>query len=118
MISLSHLKTGISVSDSAKQFIDTAAKEREPLKSWSSIQGPFIARGCVIRDDSGASPVFVYNLIIANDRTGTVYVVLFEAPEEEWKKAWKIGEPILKQLIILDDSEWLQPIRDEPIPVV
>ena len=56
--------------------------------------------------------------VIANDRTGMIYVVLFEAPEAEWEKAWKIGEPILKQLIILDDSEWLQPIRDEPLPVV
>ncbi len=51
-------------------------------------------------------------------RPGTVYVVLYEAPEAEWEKAWKIGEPVLKELIILDDSEWLQPIRDERIPVV
>ena len=76
------------------------------------------AHECIIRDDSGGPPVFVYNLIIANDRTGTIYVVLYEAPEEEWEKAWKVGEPILKELIILDDSEWLQPIREERIPVV
>ena len=118
MILLSHLKTGISASEYAKQFIRTATGEREPLKSWSSTQGPFKAHGCVIRDDSGGPPVFVYNLIIANDRTGTIYVVLYEAPEAEWEKAWKIGEPILKELIILDDSDWLQPVRDEPIPVV
>ncbi len=34
-------------------------------------------------------------------RTGKPYAVLYEAPEEEWEKAWKIGEPIRKQLIIL-----------------
>ena len=118
MILLSHLKTGISASEYAKQFIDTATREREPLKRWSSTQGPFKSHGCIIRDDSDDQPVFVYNLIIANDRTGTIYVVLYEAPEDEWEKAWKIGEPILKELIILDDSEWLQQVRDERIPVV
>ncbi len=44
--------------------------------------------------------------------------MLYEAPEDEWEKAWKIGGPILKLLIILDDSEWLQPVRDGRIPVV
>jgi hypothetical protein len=112
------LETGISASEYANQFIDTATKEREPLKRWTSTQGPFNAHACIIRDDSGGPPVFVYNLIIANDRTGTIYVVLYEAPEEDWEKAWRIGAPILKLLIILDDSEWLQPIRDEPSPVV
>jgi hypothetical protein len=118
MILLSHLKTGISASEYAKKFIVTATKEREQLKRWSSTQGPFKAHGCIIRDDSGGPPVIVQNLVIANDKTGTIYVVLYEAPEAEYEEAWKIGEPILRQLIILDDSEWLQPIRDERIPVV
>jgi hypothetical protein len=118
MILLSHLKTGISASQYAQQFIRTATGEREPLKSWSSTHGPFKAHGHLIRDDSGGSPVIVQNLVIANDHTGTVYVVLYEAPEAEWEKAWKIGEPILKELIILDDSDWLQPVREERIPVM
>jgi hypothetical protein len=118
MIRLSHLKTGVSASEYAKQFIDTATKEREPLKRWSSTQGPFKAHGCIIRDDSGGPPVLVQNLVIANDRTGTIYVVLYEASEAEWEKAWKIGEPILKLLIILDDSEWLQPVKVWPLSVV
>jgi hypothetical protein len=72
MILLSHLKTGISASQYAQQFIRTATGEREPLKSWSSTHGPFKAHGHLIRDDSGGSPVIVQNLVIANDRTGTV----------------------------------------------
>ena len=59
----------------------------------------------------------VHNLVIANDRTGMIYIVLYEAPESEWKEAWKIGEPILKQLIIVDDSKLFQPLIDRP-PVV
>ena len=40
---------------------------------------------------------------IANDKTGTLYVILFGAPESEWDKAWKIGKTMLNP-IFLDDE--------------
>jgi hypothetical protein len=88
MILLSHLKTGITAFEYAKQFMYTATRQREPLQSLSTKQGPFRAYGSIILDDSRRTPILVHNLVIANDRSGTIYVVLYEAPEGEWREAW------------------------------
>ena len=31
---------------------------------------------------------------VGNDKTGTVWMYIFEAPAEEWDEAWKVGRPI------------------------
>jgi hypothetical protein len=51
---------------------------------------------------SGAGKFTVHNLLIANNNTGTLYLVMFEAPSAEWTETWKIAEPMLKYLYIDD----------------
>jgi len=48
----------------------------------------------------GRPPARIHTLMIANDKTGTLYVVLFEAPKDRWDEEWKLGHPIVKQLML------------------
>ena len=41
--------------------------------------------------------------MVVNDKTGSVYLVIFEAPEASWAKAWAIGQPILAKLGLDDE---------------
>lgn len=90
----------MSPSQYAQKYIEQVEKSgKKMLKKWSTVMGPFKGYGCLYSDGVNT----VHNLLIANDKTGTVYIVLFESPEKEWKNAWKIGEPILKKLLIDDE---------------
>jgi len=73
-----------------------AAKKLAPLDStWEREMGPRTQA-----DPAGAFTT--HNLYIANEKTGTLYMVIFEAPEADWKATWKTAEPMLKFLYIDD----------------
>ena len=58
---------------------------------------------CVSR--AGDKPkVHLYNLLIANERTGSMFMIIAEAPETEWAANWPKLKPILSMLGI-DDEE-------------
>lgn len=66
--------------------------------------GPFESFAVIITTPDLANGDFVtYMLAIANDTTGTVYLVTYESPVETWQEAWRIGEPIIQRIVI--DSE-------------
>jgi len=49
-----------------------------------------------------ALPIIIHKVFISNDKTGSLYVVSFEAPKSDWDEAWKIGETILKYNLVDD----------------
>ncbi len=62
-------------------------------------QGPFAMYNVTLIDEDKEDGAFVtFNLLMANKKTGTLYIVIFEAPASEWEQAWQIGTPILQQL--------------------
>lgn len=66
-------------------------------------QGPFQAfRYQYVDTRPGLKPIRIYNLLMANDRTGTLHMFVFEAPTAEWDAAWKTGESIMSKLGIDD----------------
>lgn len=90
------------------KFADAMLKEMKntyPLERESSgPQGPFYTvRYQYIDAPKGKTAVRIYNLLMANDQTGTLYQVIFEAPLSEWDKAWEIGEQILKKILVDDE---------------
>ena len=67
------------------------------LRSWGTDIGDVARR---LRKFSQILNLF--KAFIANEKTGTIYVIIFEAPTEEWEATWKIAEPMLKYLFIDD----------------
>ena len=43
-----------------------------------------------------------HELVIVNVATNTLYVALFESPEDQWETAWELGQVILGRLQFLD----------------
>jgi len=41
--------------------------------------------------------------MVANPKTNTLYLFIFESPETNWDSAWKIGKQILDSLVIDDE---------------
>jgi hypothetical protein len=83
----------------AKQFIGEFPTGKKLLRTWDASMGPFVGRGCLVNDG-----VAVMNtLMIANPKTNTLYFFMFEAPTAEWETEWKLGEQMVR-LILLDDE--------------
>ena len=97
-------KTGRSPSVYAASLVEAAAADHSLTDRSSSEQGPF--RGIVFRYVSapaGEEVVTIHQVLIANDKTGTLFMVLFEAPTEDWEEAWLKGEVMLKRLMLDDE---------------
>jgi len=60
---------------------------------------PFAGRGCLVEDETTR----MHTLMVANPKTNTLYLFVFEAPKGQWSEAWPIGEEILR-LMLLDDE--------------
>lgn len=96
-------KKKIAASEYIRQLMDDARKSMKFIREWDRDMGPFKSVGFLYERQSKEGAFKVHNLLIANDKTGTVYLVMFEAPAEEWEAAWRIGEPIMKKLYIDDE---------------
>lgn len=47
-----------------------------------------------------AEPRMVYQLALANTKTDTLYLLTFESPEKDWSEAWKLGEVMVRELVL------------------
>lgn len=80
-------------------------KELKTLeRDQAGTQGPFqCVRYQYVDAPPGQTSIRVYNLLLANDKTGTLYIITFEGPTKEWEQAWALGSTILKNLRIDDE---------------
>ncbi len=97
--------TGVSAAEFAKNYIRNAASSSRIRKTpWTNRMGPFVAHGVIITTPDIAKGDFVsHHLVIANEKTSTVYIVIFESPVEDWAAMKLLSEPMLKQLYIESD---------------
>ena len=90
-------------------FITDLTQENEHIASWDTKLGKMHGRGCLVRGPGKRkkkkkSRAFqLHALAIANTRTGTVYTLLFESPDEEFDENWEAGK-IMLQRFLLDDE--------------
>lgn len=65
--------------------------------SWSRVEGPFHSYGVRYRTPKpDGSFLIIHQLNVGNAKTGTLYILIFEAPEAEWEEAWSSGEAIMR----------------------
>jgi hypothetical protein len=67
-------------------------------EKWARTVGPFQEFGCDAKDSES---VLRY-LAIANPKTNTLYLFIFESPVPDWDAAWKLGKQIMDNLAIDD----------------
>jgi hypothetical protein len=78
-----------------------AAKKRG--EKWATDVGPFKEFGCLTRDTDPRGTTIVQTLMVANPKTNTLYLLIFESLEANWDSAWKIGKQIVDSLAIDDE---------------
>ena len=86
----------------AETFISkTAATHSTQVRPLQT--GPFQGFACryVVTDADGSDTI--HQLMVANPKTNTMYLFIFESPTSEWSSAWKMGEKMVKMLAIDDD---------------
>lgn len=95
----------VSASEFAKNYIERAASSSHIRKApWRKQLGPFVSHGVVITTPDARKGDFVsHMLVIANEETGTVYIVIFESPVEDWAKMKAVSHPMLEKLFIDSD---------------
>jgi hypothetical protein len=88
--------------DRAKAMIDSVALKYHG-EQWSKEVGPFQEFGCSYKVTDASGTIVSQSLAIANSKTNTMYLFIFESPETEWNSAWKIGHQIMESLALDDD---------------
>jgi hypothetical protein len=63
-----------------------------------SSSGALKSFSCILKAKPLGNFIVQFTMAIGNDRTGTVFSVIFESPEAEWDEAWKTGQALLKRL--------------------
>jgi len=93
-------KTNVAPSLYAQAFVEQATKDKVITKSpWAVNAGPFKGFGVQVKD----SVKTMHYMLIANDKTNTLFIAFFESPPNEWNEAWKIGQVIFNNMK-LDDQ--------------
>lgn len=97
-------KKGISPSQMATNLVENALRHADVESSWAHELGPFKSHGVIyVQREEGLEDIRVHALTIGNDKTGTAYVLLFEAPVSEWDEYWNAIEPSVEKLLIDDE---------------
>ena len=106
-------KTGLSVNvfrslkkskavDQAEYMIANLVKKYH-VEPFQRKVGPFYELCCELKDTDATGTVVMRELAVANQKTNTLYLFIFESPESEWSAASKTGEQIMDKLALDDE---------------
>ncbi len=91
-----------SVVEYAEKYIDKLATQYHGEK-WAKEVGSLKEFGLQSKhaypDGTGVDRA----LMVANPKTNTLYLILFESPEPDWDVAWKTGATIVDNLVFDDE---------------
>ncbi|MDE2485102.1 MAG: hypothetical protein KGL32_07630, partial [candidate division NC10 bacterium] len=76
-------KPGTAV-EYAKSFIARIATDKKAGDIWARQFGPFQSFGCRFKGANSPHIPIIHMLMVANPKTGTLYLFIFEAPEATW----------------------------------
>jgi hypothetical protein len=91
-----------SAVDRGKALIDQMS-EKHHVMTQSRESGPFKEFTCEMTDTDATGTTMIHALTVANPKTNTLYLFIFESPAATWDVAWKLGQQIMDKLSI-DDS--------------
>ena len=95
-------RTGMSLDDYAQRFISQASGGLEIIDGpWDSARAPYVTHGALMHaTDPGKGEFNAHMAAMANEETGTVYLITFEGPAESWDTIWPMGELMLNKLAL------------------
>jgi len=92
-------QTGMLPSKYAAGLVAEASQNHKILERESGTIGSRASVAFRFADSGpGRDGMMVRYQIVANDRTGSLYVMAFEAPSREWTNAWKAGSVMMDRI--------------------
>jgi hypothetical protein len=95
------LGSGLAVERGMEVINRVAAQHHEQIQTQQ--EGQLQEFSCEIKDTDPSGTVVMHALAVANTKTDTLYLLIFESPEPEWNASWKIGKEIIDTLKFDDD---------------
>lgn len=89
-------KTGGSASKYAEAFFTKAKQTMKTSEVKIATQGPFKVWSAALYPTN--NDIVIYQMVAANDTTGSIYVITFESPTDQWEEASKVGETIIMNM--------------------
>ena len=107
-------ETGLSVNvqtlerdkapERAAQFVLGMMQAHEVLDQWAKEVGVMKIFGCRVREtEKDHPPLIIHVLTVANERSNTLYLMMFESPEASWDAAWAKGRVMLEKFLLDDE---------------
>lgn len=96
-------KTGRPAADYAELLLMRTGfgPGQQQLEKNASVEGTFYKRTVRYRDaPPEAAARVVFQLALANAKTDTLYLLTFEAPEQDWPAAWRVGEKMIQGWVL------------------
>lgn len=95
-------RTGKPPSQFAAEFMTQTTAGLDVLEEpFRNFRSPYEFRGGLFATNDPVKGTFNAHIgAISNDRTGTIYFVIFEGPAAEWAEIWAQGETMIKKLAI------------------
>lgn len=90
---------GMPPSTYAAGLVATASENHKILERESGTIGSLATVAFRFADSGpGRDGLMVRYQMVANDRTGSLYILAFEAPVREWTNAWKTGSVMVDRI--------------------
>lgn len=71
------------------------------LEQSARTEGPISFRAVRYREAlPDTEPRMVYQLAVANGKTDTLYLLVFEGPEKDWAELWPLGQVMVRELTL------------------
>ena len=86
---------GVMAADLAQQYNKRLTSEQKTFETIE-IKNPTLAGNAFIFEHEGLR---MCAFACANRTTNTFYLIMFEAPSDEWGKQWEVGKRILDALV-------------------
>lgn len=100
-VNVLHLKKDSAV-ERGKGIIQELATTKN-VKAFEQDAGSFRKFACLAKDTDSSGTTVMYTLAVANPKTNTLYLIVFESPESDWDAAWKVGKQMV-DILPLEES--------------
>ena len=89
----------------AQRYLQVVETKYKALQKTRNKMGPFDHFGIeFISLDPSGPPIHMWHILIANDRTGSVYHAVLESPETQWEENWPALQKISTMLGVDDGA--------------
>ncbi|MGA2438627.1 MAG: hypothetical protein ABSF57_08960 [Acidobacteriaceae bacterium] len=96
------LKQGSAI-DRGRAFVDNLVAKHPGSNHWDRRVGPFQQYGCNVTDTDQSGTTVMSTYVLANPKTNTLYLLIFESPQSTWDTYAPIEKQIMSTMS-LDDS--------------